>query len=70
MTIWDTSQPPSPHSNELENRLTKLELKSDGHDKKLSLHEKAILTIASTVYVIAQDKFPHFAALIRGLLIP
>ena len=57
-------------SNEVESRLTKLEIRSDSHGQKLSLHEKAILGIASTLYVIAQDKFPLLASIIRGLLIP
>ena len=40
------------------------------HRDKLSLHEKAILGLASSLYVLAQDRFPQIAAVIRGLLIP
>lgn len=36
------------------------------HSDKLSLHEKAILAIAGVLYVMAQDKFPAIAAIIKG----
>lgn len=71
MTI---SQPPSPppasHSVEMEHRLTVIEIEQGRHRDKLSLHEKAIIGIASSLYVLAQDKFPLVASIIRGLLIP
>ena len=70
MSYQDTSPPPLPHSNDLEHRLTKLELQGHGHGQKLALHEKAILAIASAVYLIAQDRFPQVAAIIRSVLIP
>ena len=73
MSVSDTSRHPLPepsHSNEVESRLTKLEIRSEAHHQKLTLHEKAILGIASSLYVMAQDQFPRIAAVIRGLLIP
>ena len=39
---------------------------SQQHSDKLSLHEKAILAIASILYIMAQDKFPALAAIIKG----
>jgi len=73
MSVWEPSQPPSPphsHSTEVENRLTKLEVQEAATKAKLTLHEKAILVIASALYVVAQEKFPIIAGAIRGLLIP
>lgn len=63
-------QPPASHSNEIEHRLTVIEIEQTRHGQKLSLHEKAILGIASSLYILAQDRFPAIAAVIRGLLIP
>lgn len=68
------------HSNELERRVTHTEasverlreihdeLREDHerHSEKLSLHEKAILAIAGVLYIMAQDKFPVLAAIIKG----
>ena len=73
MSVSDMSPPPSPphsHSNEIEHRITRLEITGDRHSVKLSLHERAILGIASALYVLAQDQFPKAAAIIRGILIP
>lgn len=39
---------------------------SQSHGDKLSLHEKAILAIAGILYIMAQDKFPALAAIIKG----
>lgn len=64
------SAQPVPHSNEIEHRLTVVEVEQERHRDKLSLHEKAILALASSLYVLAQDRFPQIAAVIRGLLIP
>lgn len=36
------------------------------HSEKLSLHEKAILAMAGVLYIMAQDKFPAIAAIIKG----
>lgn len=78
-----TSNPPSrptwahtEHSTkELENRLTTLEVNSedygdqiDQHSERLTLHERAILAIMGSLYILAQDKFPAIADLIRGLV--
>ena len=64
------SPPPASHSVEIEHRLTVVEIEQGKHRDKLSLHEKAILGLASSLYVLAQDRFPQIAAVIRGLLIP
>ncbi|WP_296201740.1 hypothetical protein [uncultured Hyphomicrobium sp.] len=78
-----TSNPPSrptwahtEHSTkELENRLTTLEVNSedhgetiDHHSERLTLHERAILAILGTLYILLQDKFPAIADLLRGLV--
>lgn len=39
---------------------------SQQHSEKLTLHEKAILAIAGVLYIMAQDKFPAIAAIIKG----
>lgn len=39
----------------------------DSHADKLSLHEKAILGICGVIYILAQDKFPALAAILKGL---
>lgn len=39
---------------------------AESHSAKLSLHEKAILGIAGVLYILAQDKFPMIAAIIKG----
>ena len=39
-------------------------------NKRLSLHEKAILAIAGSLQVLFQEKFPHLAKIIRGILMP
>ena len=39
---------------------------AESHTAKLSLHEKAILGIAGVLYILAQDKFPMIAAIIKG----
>lgn len=39
----------------------------DSHTAKLSLHEKAILAICGLLYILAQDKFPAIAAILKGL---
>ena len=68
------------HSNEVEHRVTHTEASlerlrerhddlreaHERHTEKLSLHEKAILAIAGVLYIMAQDKFPAIAAIIKG----
>lgn len=39
----------------------------DSHADKLSLHEKTILGICGVIYILAQDKFPALAAILKGL---
>lgn len=38
------------------------------HDQRLSLVEKAILGLAGAVYILAQDRFPMIAKLLKGVL--
>lgn len=38
--------------------------------KRLSLHEKAILMLATALQVLAQEKYPAIAKAIRGILFP
>lgn len=66
---------PTPsHSNELENRLTKAEIRGetqekrlDATERRLSLQEKAILAIAAVLQIILQDKYPALANIIKSL---
>tara|TARA_R110000868_G_scaffold190125_1_gene433737 strand:- start:123 stop:398 length:276 start_codon:yes stop_codon:yes gene_type:complete len=39
-----------------------------GHDRRLNLHEKAILAIGAVLQVLLQDKYPTLAALIKAAL--
>lgn len=78
---WPSWPQPS-HSNEVENRLTTVELGLDhqdewneatsarlaGHDRRLNLHEKAILALGALLQIVMQDKYPWVAELLRGLL--
>lgn len=77
------SRPPS-HDSEIENerRFTVLEYtvadhseRHDAHqethtrhDQRLSLIERAILGLYGAVYILAQDRFPEIAKLLRGML--
>lgn len=65
---WPRISQPEHSTKELENRLTHLEISSGEHREKLSLHERAILGILGALYVLAQDKFPVLAEVIRGVL--
>lgn len=63
-------------------RVTRLEVISDHHtdqhgehfeahakhDQRLSLVEKAVLALAGAVYILAQDRFPMVARLLKGLI--
>jgi len=40
----------------------------DAIEKRMSLHERAILAIAGILQVILQDKYPKLAAILKGLL--
>jgi hypothetical protein len=79
MTSNPLSRPTWAHTEhttkELENRLTTLEVNSedygdqiDHHSERLTLHERAILAILGTLYILLQDKFPAIADLLRGLV--
>lgn len=74
--------PTLSHSNEVEHRITVIENdhehQSDwndetdkhleNHDKRLNLHEKAILAIGAVLQILMQDKYPALAALIKAAL--
>lgn len=64
---WPPSPPPS-HSIEVEHRLTQAEERIDRQTERLTLHEKAILALASGLYIVAQERFPAIAGLIREIL--
>ena len=67
---------------ETRERVTRLEVISDHHtdqhgshfethakhDQRLSLVEKAILALAGSVNILAQDRFPMVANLLKGLI--
>jgi hypothetical protein len=76
-----TSWPPSPphwpqHSTkEIEHRLTVLETEAEAdseqieqHDRRLNLHEKAILAIGAVLQILMQEKYPKLAELIKQVL--
>jgi hypothetical protein len=47
-----------------------LESKQEALSKRMALHEKATLVLAGAVQVLAQDKYPALAKIIRGILSP
>lgn len=71
-----------PHSTEVEHRLTVVEndhahqgdwneatdQQLEAHDRRLNLHEKAILAIGAVLQILMQDKYPTLAALIKAAL--
>ena len=76
-TSWPPSHPPLHHhsSKELEHRLTVLETEAEAdtdrieqHDRRLNLHEKAILAIGVVLQILLQDKYPKLAELIKQAL--
>lgn len=81
MSYPPISWPPLPphlhqHSTkELEHRLTVLETEAkadseqiEQHDRRLNLHEKAILAIGAVLQILLQDKYPKLAELIKQVL--
>lgn len=76
----DTTDAHSPL--EIEHRFTVLETivedhtdQHDGHhkthakhDARMSLLEKVVLVLSMSVYIMAQDKFPAIASLVRGAI--
>jgi len=78
------SSPNYTEGNDIDTRerVTRLEVISDHHtdqhgshfetqakhDQRLSLVEKAILGLAGAVYILAQDRFPMIAKLLKGVL--
>lgn len=80
---WPYSPALSPqHSTEVERRLTMSEAnqawqdeinedtkdKLEAHDRRLNLHEKAILAIGAVLQILMQDKYPTLAAVIKAML--
>lgn len=66
---WPHQSP--PHSTETEHRLTELEAAAkriDPIDRRLNLHEKAILAILGVLQIVLQDKYPLLAKALKGLL--
>jgi hypothetical protein len=63
--------------NDLENVVERHEEKHEAHEekyealtKRMSLHEKATLVLAGAVQILAQDKYPALAKIIRSVLTP
>lgn len=50
--------------------LSRMKRKHEQVSKRLSLHEKAILMLATALQVLAQEKYPAIAKAIRGILFP
>lgn len=81
---WPPWQQPSPQHSpiDLEHRLTSLEAIAEHHgdlheghessdralEKRISLHEKAILGILGLLNIVLQDKYPALAKIIRGFM--
>ena len=42
--------------------------KIEAHNRRLNLHEKAILAIGAVLQILMQDKYPKLAELLKGLL--
>jgi len=53
-----------------EEKHEELEEKHEAITKRMSLHEKATLVLAGAVQVLAQEKYPYLAKLIRSVLTP
>lgn len=72
MQLQESSRrsPQDLHSVALEHRLTIHEARTDRHEQRLTILEKAILGLAASVYVLAQDRLPQIAASIRGIILP
>lgn len=68
---YSPSPPQSlPHSTEIEHRLTVVEEDGKHIKERMSLHERAILALASGLYIVAQERFPQIAQILRGILQP
>jgi len=82
---WTNWPQPSQHSPiDLEHRLTSLESTTEqhgelheesdrqisAHDRRLNLHEKAILGIFALLQVLMQDKYPALAEAIKKVVMP
>jgi len=53
-----------------EEKHEELEAKHAALTKRMSLHEKATLVLAGAVQVLAQEKYPALARIIRSILTP
>lgn len=79
---YATRSSPSYTDVDTRERVTRLEVISDHHTdqhgshvethakhaRRLSLVEKAVLALSGAVYILAQDKFPMVARLLKGLI--
>ena len=66
LTVVETIQVERARTNEERQKDTESRL--DAHDRRLNLHEKAILAICGVLQILMQDKYPAMAELIKGLL--
>lgn len=60
---------PAHSTRELESRLVHLEIRSQDHSEKLSLHERAILGILGALFILSQDRLPAIADAIREVVL-
>lgn len=80
---WQPSPQPWPqHSTEIEHRLTVVETvldhetearetqdaKLQSQDRRLNLHEKAILGIIAVLQILMQERYPKLAELLKSLM--
>ncbi len=77
-----TNSPELPtqfHSNEIERRLTTIEILQQERlahneerwgrvEKRMSLLEKTVLAIAAGLQILLQDKYPLLASILKGML--
>ena len=66
LTVVETTQIERWRSNsQLQQDMTN---KIDAQDRRLNLHEKAILAIGAVLQILLQDKYPKLAELIKQVL--
>ena len=66
LTVVETLQAERREANEV--LQDAVEARLTAHDRRLNLHEKAILGLGALLQVLMQDKYPALAALIKGLM--
>lgn len=66
---WPPSQPPSqPHGLETEQRLTKLEVKSQDHSARITVLERTLYAIIVSIAGMAHEKLPRAIEWMEALL--